>query len=154
MLEQRILPADDSWRVSFEQVRADGFSRMRGWWVFKAIIFPILIRLMTAVGVPYVISCVLFPHLGYSAHINSVMRRFAWSGCLALGISWYVLKRLHRWFFDLHNAIRDDRYLVGRRLHNFVDRRRASRLAAKQVPSTSVARKFVFLSVLPSCPSP
>jgi E3 ubiquitin-protein ligase MARCH6 len=124
MLGQIMPLVDDTWRVKFEQVRADGFSQLRGWRVFTSIVAPILIHLLTALCVPYVFARGLFPLLGYSLMVNSAVYRFAWLGCLFLGLFWYGGQRLHQWLLDLHNSIRDDRYLVGRRLHNYGERRR------------------------------
>eukprot|EP01018_Ginkgo_biloba_P022939 Gb_33866 [translate_table: standard] len=119
MLGQMAPLADESWRIKFDQVRADGFSRLRGLWVLREIVAPILMKLLTALCVPYVLARGLFPILGYSLIINSAVYRFAWLGCLSLGLLWYCMKRFHQWFMNLHNSIRDDRYLIGRRLHNF-----------------------------------
>ncbi|KFK30039.1 hypothetical protein AALP_AA7G209400 [Arabis alpina] len=33
--------------------------------------------------------------------------------------AFYDLLRCYVWFKNLHNSIRDDHYLIGRRLHNF-----------------------------------
>ncbi|CAK9266883.1 unnamed protein product [Sphagnum jensenii] len=136
-LGQMMPMVDDSWRVKFEQVRSDGFSRLRGWWVFTSIIAPILIHLLTVLCLPYVLACGIFPLFGYSLVVNSSVYRFAWLGSLLLGLCWYGTKRLYKWLLDLHNSIRDDRYLVGRQLHNFAERRRVGRLG--KVPSTSIA---------------
>jgi E3 ubiquitin-protein ligase MARCH6 len=45
--------------------------------------------------------------------------RFAWLGCLCFSLLCFCGKRFHVWFTNLHNSIRDDRYLIGRRLHNY-----------------------------------
>lgn len=119
LLGQMAPLTDDSWRIKFEQVKADGFSRLRGLWVLREILAPILVKLLTALCVPYVFARGLFPLFGYSLIVNSAVYRFAWSGCLMLGLLWYWIRKLHQWFMDLHNSIRDDRYLIGRRLHNF-----------------------------------
>lgn len=119
LLGQMAPLADESWRVKFEQVKADGFSRLRGLWVLREIVAPILIKLLTALSLPYVFARGVFPLFGYSLIVNSAVYRFAWSGCLILGLLWYWIRRFQQWFMDLHNSIRDDRYLIGRRLHNF-----------------------------------
>ena len=51
--------------------------------------------------------------------VNSAVYRFAWIGCLCFSLLCFCAKRFHVWFTNLHNSIRDDRYLIGRRLHNF-----------------------------------
>lgn len=110
---------DESWRVKFERVREDGFSRLQGLWVLREIVFPIIMKLLTALCVPYVLARGLFPVLGYPLVVNSAVYRFAWLGCLSFSALCFCAKRFHIWFTNLHNSIRDDRYLVGRRLHNY-----------------------------------
>lgn len=119
MLGQATPLANESWRSKFEQVKADGFSRLQGIWIMREILAPILMKLLTALCVPYVFARGLFPSLGYSLIINSAVYRFSWSGCLILAAGWYGVRRVQHWFLDLHNSIRDDRYLIGKRLHNF-----------------------------------
>ncbi|KAH7307266.1 hypothetical protein KP509_22G052000 [Ceratopteris richardii] len=120
---------DDSWRMKFERVKADGFRHLQGLWVMREIVAPILMQLLTALCVPYVVARGLFPVLGYSLFVNSAVYRFAWSGCLLLALLWYGIRYLQRWASELHNSIRDDRYLIGKRLHNF-----GEKTAAEVVP--------------------
>lgn len=110
---------DDSWRIKFERVKEDGFSRLRLFWVLREIVTPIMMNLLTALCVPYVLARGVFPIFGYPLVMNSLVYRFAWLGCLFLGVVCFSAKRFHVWFTSLHNSIRDDRYLIGRRLHNF-----------------------------------
>lgn len=110
---------DESWRIKFERVREDGFSRLQGLWVLREIVSPIIMKLLTALCVPYVLARGVFPILGYPLVINSAVYRFAWIGCLSISLLCFCAKRFHVWFTNLHNSIRDDRYLIGRRLHNF-----------------------------------
>lgn len=119
MLDHMMPLVDDSWRVKFERVKEDGFSRLQGLWVLREIVFPIIMKLLTALCVPYVLARGVFPVLGYPLVINSAVYRFAWLGCLSFGLLCFCAKRFHIWFTNLHNSIRDDRYLIGRRLHNF-----------------------------------
>lgn len=119
MLDQMAPLVDEGWRVKFERVREDGFSRLRGRWVLQEIVGPIVVKLLTALCVPYVLARGVFPLLGYPLVVNSAVYRFAWLGCLLLGTLAFCARRFHVWFTNLHNAIRDDRYLIGRRLHDF-----------------------------------
>ncbi|KAK6136886.1 hypothetical protein DH2020_029372 [Rehmannia glutinosa] len=119
MLDHMMPLVDDSWRVKFERVREDGFSRLQGLWVLREIVFPIIMKLLTALCVPYVLSRGVFPIFGYPLVVNSAVYRFAWLGCLIFSVLYFCAKRFHVWFTNLHNSIRDDRYLIGRRLHNF-----------------------------------
>eukprot|EP00249_Psilotum_nudum_P023521 c28905_g1_i3 orf=461-3532(+) len=139
MLGQITPLADESWRAKFEQVKVDGFSRLRGLWVFQEIVSPILVKLLTALCVPYVFARGIFPTLGYSLIVNSAVYRFAWSGCLMLGVFCYGVKLLYHWFLDLHNSIRDDRYLIGKRLHNYREERVTVPVAAVLSPDERLA---------------
>ncbi|KAI3509502.1 hypothetical protein L1887_24831 [Cichorium endivia] len=119
MLDHMMPLMDDTWRVKFERVREDGFSRLQAFWVLKEIVVPIMMKLLTALCVPYVLARGVFPVFGYPLVVNSAVYRFAWVGCLGLSVVCFCGKRFHVWFSNLHNSIRDDRYLIGRRLHNF-----------------------------------
>ncbi|ONK70322.1 uncharacterized protein A4U43_C05F32530 [Asparagus officinalis] len=119
MLDHMAPLVDESWRVKFERVREDGFSGLRGLWVLREIVIPIISKLLTALCVPYVFARGLFPVLGYPLIVNSAVYRFSWLGCLLFSVVFFCGKRFHVWFTNLHNSIRDDRYLIGRRLHNF-----------------------------------
>ncbi|KAK4757468.1 hypothetical protein SAY87_018769 [Trapa incisa] len=119
MLDQMLPFVDESWRWKFERVREDGFSRLQGLWVLREIVLPIMMKLLTALCVPYVLARGVFPVLGYPLVVNSAVYRFAWLGCLSFSLICFCAKRFHVWFTNLHNSIRDDRYLIGRRLHNY-----------------------------------
>uniref|UniRef100_A0A5B6Z9F5 RING-type E3 ubiquitin transferase n=1 Tax=Davidia involucrata TaxID=16924 RepID=A0A5B6Z9F5_DAVIN len=119
MLDHMMPLVDESWRIKFERVREDGFSRLQGFWVLREIVFPIIMKLLTALCVPYVLARGVFPVFGYPLVVNSAVYRFAWLGCLGFSLLCFCTKRFHVWFTNLHNSIRDDRYLIGRRLHNF-----------------------------------
>lgn len=119
MLDQMMPFVDESWRWKFERVREDGFSRLQSLWVLREIVIPIMMKLLTALCVPYVLARGVFPVLGYPLVVNSAVYRFAWLGCLGFSLVLFCTKRFHGWFRNLHNSIRDDRYLIGRRLHNY-----------------------------------
>ncbi|KAL6494705.1 putative E3 ubiquitin ligase sud1 [Orobanche gracilis] len=119
MLDHMMPLVDDSWRVKFERVREHGFSRLQGLWVLREIVFPIIMKLLTALCIPYVLSRGVFPIFGYPLVVNSAVYRYAWLGCLLFSVLYFCAKRFHVWFTNLHNSIRDDRYLIGRRLHNY-----------------------------------
>ncbi|CAL9749009.1 unnamed protein product [Musa acuminata subsp. burmannicoides] len=119
ILDQMAPLVDENWRRKFERVREDGFSRLRGLWVLREIMIPIISKLLTALCIPYVFAKGVFPVFGYPLIVNSAVYRFAWLGCLVFSLVCFCAKRFNAWFTNLHNSIRDDRYLVGRRLHNY-----------------------------------
>lgn len=137
MLDHMLPLMDDSWRVKFERVREDGFSRLQGFWVLREIVVPIIMKLLTALCVPYVLARGVFPVFGYPLVVNSAVYRFAWLGCLGFSLLCFCAKRFHVWFTNLHNSIRDDRYLIGRRLHNFGEDRQERKNEVEQEVQSS-----------------
>ncbi|KAE8667447.1 putative E3 ubiquitin ligase SUD1 [Hibiscus syriacus] len=118
MLDHMMPLVDESWREKLERVREDGFLDCRAFGCCE-IVCPIIMKLLTALCVPYVLARGVFPVLGYPLVVNSAVYRFAWLGCLCFSCLCFCANRFHVWFTNLHNSIRDDRYLIGRRLHNF-----------------------------------
>ncbi|XP_039035194.1 probable E3 ubiquitin ligase SUD1 isoform X2 [Hibiscus syriacus] len=149
MLDHMMPLVDESWRMKFERVREDGFSRLQGLWVLREIVFPIIMKLLTALCLPYVLARGVFPVLGYPLVVNSAVYRFAWLGCLCFSLLCFCAKRFHVWFTNLHNSIRDDRYLIGRRLHNFgedleqkqSEARTSSEALASDLQATGIIRQ-------------
>lgn len=141
MLDHMMPMVDETWRAKFERVREDGFSRLQGLWVLREIVLPIILKLLTALCVPYVLARGVFPVFGYPLIVNSAVYRFAWLGCLCFSVLFFCAKRFHLWFTNLHNSIRDDRYLIGRRLHNFGEA--AIRRAAEESEALSLQRDDV-----------
>ncbi|XP_042485627.1 probable E3 ubiquitin ligase SUD1 [Macadamia integrifolia] len=136
MLDHMTPLVDESWRIKFERVREDGFSQLRGIWVLREIVIPIMMKLLTALCVPYVLARGVFPVLGYPLIVDSAVYRFAWVGCLSFSLLCFCAKRFHFWFTNLHNSIRDDRYLIGRRLHDFGEDRTVNVNGTDFVPRT------------------
>ncbi|XP_071691730.1 probable E3 ubiquitin ligase SUD1 [Rutidosis leptorrhynchoides] len=101
---------DDRWCVKLERVRRSGFLRLQGVWVLQEIIIPIVMKLLTVLCVPYVLARGVFRVFAYPLIVNSAILGV----CLAL----LCAKGLCVWYANLHNSIRDDRYLIGRRVHN------------------------------------
>ncbi|RVW49794.1 putative E3 ubiquitin ligase SUD1 [Vitis vinifera] len=77
----------------------------------------------------------VFPVLGYPLVVNSAVYRFAWLGCLCFSLLCFCAKRFHVWFTNLHNSIRDDRYLIGRRLHNYGEDTEGKQNEVEDIPS-------------------
>ncbi|RLN05054.1 putative E3 ubiquitin ligase SUD1 isoform X1 [Panicum miliaceum] len=100
---------DQRWDRKLTQAREDGFSGLRAMWVLRDILMPIIVKLLSALCVPYVLAKGIAPVFGYSATVNSAVLRFAWLGSLAMLV------------VRLHDSIRDERYLVGQRLQNYTD---------------------------------
>ena len=123
MMEQPTMFANDAWRTKLQRVKEDGFSNLNFLFVSREIVGPVLRDLLTAHCIPFVFARGLAPLLHLPLTTQSAIFRFAWLGCLAFFLFAHAVVRAGDWVTELHNSIRDDRYLVGRRLHNFREKR-------------------------------
>ncbi|CAL5009345.1 unnamed protein product [Urochloa decumbens] len=105
---------DERWDWKLTQAREDGFSGLRAMWVLRDILMPIIVKLLSALCIPYVLAKGVAP-------TNSAVLRFAWLGSLAMCLLCYIAKVLCRLVVRLHDSIRDERYLIGQRLQNYTD---------------------------------
>lgn len=137
MLDHMMPLVDESWRTKFERVKENGFSGLQGVWVMREIVFPVIMKLLTALCVPYVLARGVFPIFGYPLVVNSAVYRFAWLGCLCFTLLCFCAKRFHVCYTNLHNSIRDDRYLIGRRLHNYGEQRLVQRREENEISPES-----------------
>lgn len=110
---------DERWVPTIVRWKADCLSwEISMFWFFQEIFMPIATRLLAALGVPYVLAKGVFPRFGYSAAVNSAVYRFAWLGSLGSCELCYLFKVL---CVKLHDSIRDESYVIGKRLENFPD---------------------------------
>jgi E3 ubiquitin-protein ligase MARCH6 len=110
---------DERWDPKIVRYRADYRSgAISLCWFFQDIFMPIAMKLVSALCVPYVLAKGVFPRFGYSAAVNSAMYRFAWLVILGLVAFCYLAKVL---CVELHASIRDDRYLIGKRVQDVAD---------------------------------
>lgn len=87
--------------------------------LLKDVLLPVLTPLITILSVPYTIARGLLPALGAARWISNWVYRYSY---LAIA-SWYCGRESTRYLVsllrDLHDSIRDEKYLVGKRLYNF-----------------------------------
>ncbi|XP_078170702.1 putative E3 ubiquitin ligase SUD1 isoform X2 [Carex rostrata] len=82
-------------------------------------IFSIISHLLTGLCVPYVFAKGIFPLFGYTVLANSVAYLYAWLGFLLLYMVWSCVAKLPSWVARVQNFIKDDRYVIGRRVYNY-----------------------------------
>uniref|UniRef100_M8B1Q9 E3 ubiquitin-protein ligase MARCH6 n=1 Tax=Aegilops tauschii TaxID=37682 RepID=M8B1Q9_AEGTA len=110
---------DERWVPTIVRWKADCLSwEISMFWFLQEIFMPIATRLLAALGVPYVLAKGVFPRFGYSAAVNSAVYRFAWLGSLGSCELCYLFKVL---CVKLHDSIRDERYVIGKRLEDVPD---------------------------------
>ncbi|KAJ3707816.1 hypothetical protein LUZ61_011521 [Rhynchospora tenuis] len=110
---------EGDWHAKLTRVKADGFSHLRALWVLREILYPFVSFLLNWLCIPCVFAKGVFPLLGYSKRANSIVYHFAWLGYPVLLVLWLFAKEIRIWLSGLHDRIKDDRYLIGRTLHNY-----------------------------------
>ncbi|KAM0905658.1 hypothetical protein ACQ4PT_017253 [Festuca glaucescens] len=110
---------DERWDGKLTQARVDWSSgAISLLWFFQDIYIPVATKLLTALGLPYLLAKGLFPRLVCSAAVNSTVYRFAWLSSLGFYAICYLGKVL---CIKLHDSIRDDHYIIGERLQDVAD---------------------------------
>lgn len=91
----------------------------------REVVLPVLISVVTALAVPYSFARGLLPLMGVSRWISNLVYRYAYLviACVYCGVE--TLRYSISMLRELHDSIRDDKYLVGKRLYNFIDSQEA-----------------------------
>lgn len=108
------------WRHRIQRVQRIGLTQVSLSMALHEVLWPIMKPLAVLLAVPQAISRGIVPYLNLSTKQMQATYVYGFAfeyivlvACLG---SKYVAKGLHK----LHNSIRDDRYLVGRQLNNFL----------------------------------
>ena len=108
------------WRNRIQLVLRLGLTQVPLTVAMSEVLWPIIKPLAVLLALPYAITRGAVPHLDLTAQQmqNLYTYGFAVEYLILVGYSGtqYVVKGLQK----LHNSIRDDRYLVGRQLNNFL----------------------------------
>jgi Sec-independent protein translocase protein TatA len=111
--------APDSWQAHFDALQAGGLRNLDFIRALTKIVLPVLLNLATSLAVPYVVTRAVLPLLQLPASVLGYANLYAYQVYHGVYVAWLGGRRLHALAVQLHNAIRDDRYLVGRQLNNF-----------------------------------
>ena len=85
----------------------------------KEVVIPVLLSVLTALSLPYSFTHGLLPLLGATKWITDLMYRYAYLVIACLYCGYESLRYSISLLWDLHDSIRDDKYLVGKQLYNF-----------------------------------
>lgn len=87
---------------------------------FTELLWPVMKPLILLSALPYAITRGLVPLLSLSAAEMQTIHIYGFAAEYVLVLSYFCLQHIHAALQRLHNSIRDDRYLVGRQLNNFL----------------------------------
>jgi hypothetical protein len=107
------------WHAHLEALQAQGVRDLDFGRALRRVVLPVLSGLLTALAVPFVVTRGLLPLLGLPAPALQAANLYGYAACHGAYLVYLAGARLRRALRELHNAIRDDRYLLGRRLNNF-----------------------------------
>ena len=110
-----------SLRERWNAIRAGGFRVLDREFVDLAQNFlgPLILKLGYILSVPIIFSRSILPLTGMREEYLNVAERYAY---LATALGWFQILAIvyfKKGLVRLHNRIRDDKYLVGKRLYNF-----------------------------------
>ncbi|XP_041375877.1 E3 ubiquitin-protein ligase MARCHF6-like [Gigantopelta aegis] len=110
-----------------EQVYNDGLRNMNLKFILNGLCFPVCAVLGMSLAVPYVIAKSVVPAFGVDFETENQVARHIYPFLLAVigFVSMFVFQL--RQFKRLYNHIKDDKYLVGQRLVNYVSNPKRSR---------------------------
>ncbi|MEW5316626.1 MAG: hypothetical protein WDW38_007986 [Sanguina aurantia] len=109
------------WRGAVEALqRVRGIQDLEFRTTMELVVLPMVLHLATALALPYAAPRLLLPalglrHSGLSADANRYSHCAVISAWLLVWLQAFLLRHFRR----LHTSLRDERYLVGRQLHNF-----------------------------------
>uniref|UniRef100_A0A0A9XZ87 E3 ubiquitin-protein ligase MARCHF6 n=2 Tax=Lygus hesperus TaxID=30085 RepID=A0A0A9XZ87_LYGHE len=109
------------WRLrrAIERTYRDGFRNMQLKFVVEEVAFPVITCLAIFLAVPYVIAHSIVPLFVQNAFIRIVVARRIYPSVLVLAVIIILVSFQLRQFAKLYEHIKNDKYLVGRRLVNY-----------------------------------
>ena len=88
---------------------------------FTKVLWPMIKPLAYLLAIPYAITRGLIPLLNLTTEEMQSLYVFGFIVEYGIIVCYLGLKHVHKAVRRLHNSIRDDRYLVGRQLNNFLN---------------------------------
>nr|KAG5690984.1 hypothetical protein BaRGS_007331 [Batillaria attramentaria] len=103
-----------------EQVYNDGLRNMNLCYILNKLCLPVVCALGMMLAIPYIIAKSLVPALGIGFELQNMVLRRIYPFLVAVMVSAAMLVFQVRQFRRLYNHIKDDKYLVGQRLVNYM----------------------------------
>lgn len=125
---------DDSWLAHFEALQREGFRHIHCRRALTKLVLPVMAHLGTALAAPYVVTRWLLPMAGLPARWLQLANLWAYTVLAAAMAAVAAVRKVRALAAALHATIKDDRYLVGRRLNN------CEQQAAREKAAAAAAR--------------
>ncbi|KAJ3698215.1 hypothetical protein LUZ61_001920 [Rhynchospora tenuis] len=108
---------DDSFSGKVARMELYGLGHFRGFSALTEVILPMFSHLLTALCFPYVLAKVILPLVGLPQ-----LHYYAWIVFLALRVVCFFARRIPFWIRRFHDYLKDDRYLIERKLCNYEEK--------------------------------
>eukprot|EP01118_Nematostelium_gracile_P000430 TRINITY_DN10480_c0_g1_i1.p1 TRINITY_DN10480_c0_g1~~TRINITY_DN10480_c0_g1_i1.p1 ORF type:complete len:850 (+),score=138.72 TRINITY_DN10480_c0_g1_i1:111-2660(+) len=110
---------NDNWMAKFQRVKTNGISGVKLRETFSEIMFPILEPLLFSLIMPFLVVRGILPFFTSSLVILSGSFRWCYFVFYMAFFVHFMSNLLLKWLPRFKQAIIDDKYLIGHRLHNF-----------------------------------
>lgn len=109
------------WRDRLGRAREGGFFGVGEHFVrtWREVVYPVVWGEALALAAPYALTQGLLPALGASRLVSSTTHRYIYLFLLCMYFGHTALGKCKSGLYALHDSIRDDKYLVGKKLYNW-----------------------------------
>jgi E3 ubiquitin-protein ligase MARCH6 len=110
-----------AWRERLERAREGGFlgAGRNFWRTVREVVGPVVCANIVALAAPYAFAHGLLPAVGISHSAACVVYRYIYVWLVFIYFTGVLGRYTATGLHALHDSIRDDKYLVGRRLYNY-----------------------------------
>lgn len=108
------------WRDRIHLVQRLGVTQIPFTVAFSQILWPAIKPLALLLAIPYAVSRGIVPWLDLKAEEMQILYTYGFALEYVVLLCYYCLQHVRAALHRLHNSIRDDRYLIGRQLNNFL----------------------------------
>uniref|UniRef100_T1J4X4 E3 ubiquitin-protein ligase MARCHF6 n=1 Tax=Strigamia maritima TaxID=126957 RepID=T1J4X4_STRMM len=109
-----------------ERVYQDGIRNMRLRFIIVKLVIPVVVALGLTLAIPYAFACTIVPTFGVSFDARILVMRRIYPALLATIVFTGLCFLQMRQFWRLYEHIKNDKYLVGKRLVNYDHKARSS----------------------------
>ena len=108
------------WRNRIQLVQRFGLTQVPLSVAWSEVLWPIIKPLAVVLAVPYTVTRGIVPYLKLSVEQMQTLYAYGFAVEYIFLVVYFGTHHVVKGLKKLHNSIRDDRYLVGRQLNNFL----------------------------------
>lgn len=108
------------WRNRIQLVQRFGLTQVPLSVAWSEVLWPIIKPLAMVLAVPYTVTRGIVPYLKLSVEQMQTLYAYGFAVEYIFLVVYFGTHHVVKGLKKLHNSIRDDRYLVGRQLNNFL----------------------------------